>query len=172
VKRARKDSIVFTIQGDGDLGAIGIAEGIHTANRGENITLIFANNGIYGMTGGQMAPTTLLGQKTTTSPYGRDFTYDGYPIRMAEMMATLEGSAFVARVAVNNPANLMKAKKAVRKAFQMQIEEMGFSFVEILMSCPTNWGLSSLEANRRVEEEMIPYFPLGILKERKMADYL
>lgn len=172
VKRARKDLIVFTIQGDGDLGAIGIAEGIHTANRGENITLIFANNGIYGMTGGQMAPTTLLGQKTTTSPYGRDFTYDGYPIRMAEMMATLEGSAFVARVAVNNPANLMKAKKAVRKAFQMQTEEMGFSFVEILMSCPTNWGLSSLDANRRVEEEMIPYFPLGILKERKMADYL
>jgi 2-oxoglutarate ferredoxin oxidoreductase subunit beta len=172
VKRARKDLIVFTIQGDGDLGAIGIAEGIHTANRGENITLIFANNGIYGMTGGQMAPTTLLGQKTTTSPYGRDFTYDGYPIRMAEMMATLEGSAFVARVAVNNPANLMKAKKAVRKAFQMQTEEMGFSFVEILMSCPTNWGLSSLEANRRVEEEMIPYFPLGILTERKMADYL
>ena len=120
---------------------------IHTANRGENITLIFANNGIYGMTGGQMAPTTLLGQKTTTSPYGRDFASDGYPIRMAEMLATLEGSAFVARVAVNNPANLVKAKKAIRKAFQMQIEEMGFSFVEILLSCPTNWGLNALEAN-------------------------
>ena len=119
-----------------------------------------------------MAPTTLLGQKTSTSPYGRDFTYDGYPIRMAEMLATLEGSAFVARVAVNNPANLMKAKKAVRKAFQMQIEEMGLSFVEFVLSCPTNWGLSSLEAHRRVEEELIPYFPLGIFKERKMADSL
>jgi 2-oxoglutarate ferredoxin oxidoreductase subunit beta len=115
VKRARKDRIVFTYQGDGDLAAIGISEGIHTANRGENITIIFANNGIYGMTGGQMAPTTLLGQKTSTSPYGRDFSYDGYPIRMAEMLATLEGCAFVARVAVNNPANLMKAKKAIRK---------------------------------------------------------
>jgi len=124
------------------------------------------------MTGGQMAPTTLLGQKTSTSPYGRDFTSDGYPIRMAEMLATLEGCAFVARVAVNNPANLMKAKRAVRKAFQMQIEEMGFSFVEVLLACPTNWGMTALEANRRVEEEMIPYFPLGILKERKMADYL
>src|SRR4030043_532242 len=172
VKRARKDRYVFTYQGDGDLAAIGIAEGIHTANRGENITIIFANNGIYGMTGGQMAPTTLLGQKTTTSPYGRDFTYDGYPIRMAEMMATLEGRAFVERGAGNNPANLMKAKRAIRKAFQMQIEERGFSFVEILLACLTNWGMTGLEANRRGEEEKIPYFPLGILKERKMADYL
>lgn len=119
-----------------------------------------------------MAPTTLLGQKTTTSPYGRDFSSDGYPIRMAEMLATLEGTAYVARVAVNTPANLMKAKKAVRKAFQMQIEEMGFSFVEILLACPTNWGMNSLEANQRVGEELIPYFPLGVLKERKMADYL
>ncbi len=172
VKRARKDRIVFTYQGDGDLASIGIAESIHTANRGENITVIFANNTVYGMTGGQMAPTTLLGQKTTTSPYGRDFSCAGYPIRMAEMLATLEGCSFVARVAVNNPANLMKAKKAVRKAFQMQIEEMGFSFVEFLLACPTNWGLNALDANRRVEEEMIPYFPLGIFKERKMADSL
>ena len=172
VKRAAKDKIVFTYQGDGDLAAIGIAEVIHTANRGENITIFFANNTVYGMTGGQMAPTTLLGQKTTTSPYGREFTNDGYPIRMAEMLATLEGTAFVARVAVNSPANLMKTKKAIRKAFQMQMEEIGFSFVEILLSCPTNWGLSALEAHRRVEEEMIPYFPLGIFKERKMADYL
>ncbi len=119
-----------------------------------------------------MAPTTLLGQKTTTSPYGRDFTNDGYPIRMAEMLATLEGTAFVARVAVNNPANLVKAKKAVRKAFQMQVERIGFSFVEILLSCPTNWGMTPLEANQRVADELIPYFPLGVLKERKMADYL
>ena len=172
VKRAVKDKIVFTYQGDGDLAAIGIAEVIHTANRGEPITIFFANNTVYGMTGGQMAPTTLLGQKTTTSPYGREFTNDGYPIRMAEMLATLEGTAFVARVAVNNPANLIKTKKAIRKAFQMQMEGIGFSFVEILLSCPTNWGLSALEAHRRVEEEMIPYFPLGIFKERKMADYL
>jgi 2-oxoglutarate ferredoxin oxidoreductase subunit beta len=172
VKRAAKDKIVFTYQGDGDLAAIGIAEVIHTANRGEPITIFFANNTVYGMTGGQMAPTTLLGQKTTTSPYGREFTNDGYPIRMAEMLATLEGTAFVARVAVNNPVNLMKTKKAIRRAFQMQMEEIGFSFVEILLSCPTNWGLSALEAHRRVEEEMIPYFPLGIFKERKMADYL
>jgi 2-oxoglutarate/2-oxoacid ferredoxin oxidoreductase subunit beta len=172
VKRAQKDKIVFTYQGDGDLASIGIAEVIHTANRGENITIIFANNTVYGMTGGQMAPTTLLGQKTTTSPYGRDFSSDGYPIRMAEMLATLEGTAFVSRVAVNTPANLIKAKKAVRKAFQMQVEHIGFSFVEILMSCPTNWGLNSLDANQRVADELIPYFPLGTLKERKMADYL
>ena len=172
VKRAKKDRIVFTYQGDGDLAAIGIAEVIHTANRGENITIFFANNTVYGMTGGQMAPTTLLGQRTTTSPYGRDFTSAGYPIRMSEMLATMEGSAFVARVAVNNPGNLMKAKKTVRKAFQMQIEGMGFSFVEILLACPTNWGMTALEANLRVEEEMIPYFPLGIFKEKKIADHI
>jgi 2-oxoglutarate ferredoxin oxidoreductase subunit beta len=172
LKRARKNRIVFTYQGDGDLASIGIAEVVHTANRGENITIIFANNGVYGMTGGQMAPTTLLGQKTTTSPYGREFGQDGYPIRMAEMIATLEGSAFVARVAVNTPSNLMKAKKAVRKAFQMQIEGIGFSFVEFILACPTNWGLSPLEANKRVEDQMIPYFPLGVFKERTMADYL
>ncbi len=172
VKRARKDRIVFTYQGDGDLASIGIAEVVHTANRGENITIIFANNAVYGMTGGQMAPTTLLGQKTTTSPYGREFTQDGYPIRMAEMLATLEGSAFVARVAVNNPANLMKARKAVFKAFEMQIKQMGFSFVEFVLSCPTNWGLNPLKANERVQEEMIPYFPLGVFKERTMPDYL
>ena len=172
VKRAAKDKIVFTYQGDGDLASIGIAEVIHTANRGENISVFFANNAVYGMTGGQMAPTTLLGQKTTTSPYGRDFSNDGYPIRMAEMLATLEGTAFVARVAVNTPANLMKAKKAIRQAFQMQIEGRGFSFVEMVLSCPTNWRLSPLEANRRVGEEMIPYFPLGIFKEKKVADHL
>ncbi len=169
VKRARKDKIVFTYQGDGDLASIGIAEVIHTANRGENITLIFANNGVYGMTGGQMAPTTLIGQRTTTSPFGRDFSNDGYPIRMAEMLAALEATAYVERVAVNNPANLMKAKKAVRKAFQMQIEGRGFSFVEMLLSCPTNWGLNALEANARVEQEMIPYFPLGVFKDRKSS---
>jgi 2-oxoglutarate ferredoxin oxidoreductase subunit beta len=172
LKRVLSDRIIFTYQGDGDLASIGMSEIVHTANRGENITVIFVNNTVYGMTGGQMAPTTLLGQQSTTSPYGRDFNQDGYPIRMAEMLSTLEGTAFSARVALNNPANLMKAKKAVRKAFQMQIEEMGFAFVEMLLSCPTNWGMNALEANRRVEEEMIPYFPLGTFKERKMADSL
>jgi 2-oxoglutarate ferredoxin oxidoreductase subunit beta len=149
-----------------------MSEIVHTANRGENITVIFVNNTVYGMTGGQMAPTTLLGQQTTTSPYGRDFLQDGYPIRMAEMLATLEGTSYSARVALNTPANLMKAKKAVRRAFEMQMNDMGFSFVELLSSCPTNWGMSSLKANERVEKELIPYFPLGIFKERRGTDHL
>jgi 2-oxoglutarate ferredoxin oxidoreductase subunit beta len=172
VKRVHPDKIVFSIQGDGDLAAIGTAEIIHTANRGENITIIFVNNTTYGMTGGQMAPTTLLGQVTTTSPYGREFQQDGYPIRMAEMLATLEGSAYVARVAVDKPANLMKAKKSIREAFRMQKEGMGFSFVEVLSACPTDWKMSPQDACKRVEEEMIPYFPLGIYKEREIADHL
>jgi 2-oxoglutarate ferredoxin oxidoreductase subunit beta len=130
------------------------------------------NNTVYGMTGGQMAPTTLLGQQTTTSPYGRDFLQAGYPIRMAEMLATLEGTSFSARVALNTPANLMKAKKAVRRAFEMQTNDLGFAFVELLSSCPTNWGLNPIRANERVEKELIPYFPLGIFKERKGTDYL
>jgi 2-oxoglutarate ferredoxin oxidoreductase subunit beta len=170
LKRALRDRIVFTYQGDGDLASIGMSEIVHTANRGENITVIFVNNTVYGMTGGQMAPTTLLGQKTTTSPYGRDFLQDGYPIRMAEMLATLEGTSFSARVALNTPANLMKAKKAVRRAFEMQMNDKGFSFVELLSSCPTNWGMNSLQANERVGKELIPYFPLGIFKERKGTD--
>lgn len=172
LKRARPDRFIFTYQGDGDLAAIGLAETVHTANRGENITVIFVNNTVYGMTGGQMAPTTLLGQKTTTSPYGRDFQNDGYPIRMSEMLATLEGASFVARVACNTPANLNKARKAIFKAFEMQINQMGFSFVEVLSACPTDWGMSPLKAHKRVTEEMIPYFPLGIFKERTSADWL
>jgi 2-oxoglutarate ferredoxin oxidoreductase subunit beta len=172
VKRVHPDKIVFSIQGDGDLAAIGTAEIIHTANRGENITIIFVNNTTYGMTGGQMAPTTLLGQVTTTSPYGREFQQDGYPIRMAEMLATLEGCAYVARVAVDKPANLMKAKKSIREAFRMQKEGMGFSFVEVLSACPTDWKMSPQDACKRVEEEMIPYFPLGVYKEREIADHL
>jgi len=172
MKRVHPDKIVFTYQGDGDLAAIGMAETVHTANRGENITVIFVNNTLYGMTGGQMAPTTLLGQKTTTSPYGRDFSLDGYPIKMAEMLATLEGAAYVARVACNTPANIVKAKKAIKTAFKMQIDNMGFSFVEILSACPTNWGMDSLKAQKRIADEMIPYFPLGVFKERKTADYL
>jgi len=172
VKRAQKDKIVFSYQGDGDLASIGIAETIHTANRGENITIIFINNTVYGMTGGQLAPTTLLGQKTSTSPYGRDFMQDGYPIRMTEILATLEGTAFAARVAFTTPKQITMAKKAIEKAFQFQKDEMGFTFVEVLSACPTNWGLNPVESMKRVENEMIPYFPLGIFKERKAADVL
>jgi 2-oxoglutarate ferredoxin oxidoreductase subunit beta len=172
LKRVLRDRIIFTYQGDGDLASIGMSEIVHTANRGENITVIFVNNTVYGMTGGQMAPTTLLGQRTTTSPFGRDFLQDGYPIRMAEMLATLEGTSFSARVALNSPANLMKAKKAVRRAFEIQTNELGFSFVEFLSSCPTNWSLNPVQANERIEKELIPYFPLGIFKERKESDSL
>jgi 2-oxoglutarate ferredoxin oxidoreductase subunit beta len=172
IKRVHPDKVVFSIQGDGDLAAIGTAEIIHTANRGENITIIFVNNTTYGMTGGQMAPTTLLGQVTTTSPYGRDFQQDGYPIRMAEMLATLEGAAYVSRVAVDKPANLMKAKRSIREAFRIQKEQMGFSFVEVLSACPTDWKMGPAEACKRIEEELIPFFPLGVFKERKVADHL
>jgi 2-oxoglutarate ferredoxin oxidoreductase subunit beta len=172
VKRAQPDKIVFTYQGDGDLAAIGTSEIIHTANRGENITVIFVNNSVYGMTGGQMAPTTLLGQQTTTSPYGRDFRTDGYPIRMAEMLATLEGVAYSARVSLHNAKAVIRAKKAIRKAFEMQVNEMGFSLVEVLSACHTNWRVSPLEGQKKVEEEMIPYFPLGTFKERTGKDFL
>lgn len=172
VKRVRPERIVFTYQGDGDLASIGMAESVHAANRGENLTVIFVNNTVYGMTGGQMAPTTLLGQVTTTSPYGREFQREGYPIRMAEMLATLEGVALSARVAVCSPKNLFDAKKIIKKAFEMQIDNMGFSFVEIVSACPTNWNMNPIDALNRVKEEMIPFFPLGIFKERKMPDVL
>ncbi len=172
VKRAQPDKFVFTYQGDGDLAAIGTSEIIHAANRGENITVLFVNNTTYGMTGGQMAPTTMLGQRTSTSPYGRDFRKDGYPIRMAELLATLEGTAFSARVATSTPAQVRKAKEAVRKAFEMQQKEMGFSIVEFLSTCPTNWGMTPLEAQKRVLGEMSEYFPLGVFKERTQADFV
>jgi 2-oxoglutarate ferredoxin oxidoreductase subunit beta len=172
VKRAQPDKFVFTYQGDGDLAAIGTSEVIHAASRGENITVLFVNNTTYGMTGGQMAPTTMLGQKTSTSPYGRDFRKDGYPIKMAELLATLEGTAYSARVATSTPAQVRKAKEAVKKAFEMQIKEMGFSIVEFLSTCPTNWGMKPLDAQKRVLGEMSEYFPLGVYKERKQADFL
>jgi 2-oxoglutarate ferredoxin oxidoreductase subunit beta len=172
VKRAQPDRFVFTYQGDGDLAAIGTSEVIHAANRGENITVVFVNNTTYGMTGGQMAPTTMLGQKTSTSPYGRDFRNDGYPIKMAELLATLEGTAYSARVATSTPAQIRKAKEALKKAFDMQIKEMGFSIVEFLSTCPTNWGMKPSEAQARVLGEMAGYFPLGVFKERKQADFL
>ncbi len=164
VKRARPDRFVFTYQGDGDLAAIGTAEIIHAANRGEHISVIFVNNTTYGMTGGQMAPTTLLGQKTSTSPYGRKPQVEGYPIRMAELLSGLDGVAFSARAAVNSPKNLMDAKKQIRKAFRYQVEGKGFSFVEVLAACPTNWGMNPIEANERVGREMCEFFKLGTFK--------
>ena len=164
VKRACPDSFVFTYQGDGDLAAIGTAEIIHAANRGENITVIFVNNTVFGMTGGQMAPTTMAGQETTTTPFGRDVGTNGFPIKMAELIAGLTGTTFVARVAVNGPKNLMRAKKLLKRAFEVQINEGGFSFVEFLSACPTNWKMSPQQAAKRVQEEMIPYFPLRVFK--------
>jgi 2-oxoglutarate ferredoxin oxidoreductase subunit beta len=163
-KRARPDSIVFTYQGDGDLAAIGTSEIIHAANRGEDITVIFVNNTTYGMTGGQMAPTTMPGQRTSTSPDGRDVKNDGAPFRMAELLSNLDGVAFSARVAVNSPRNVIQAKKMIKTAFRYQVEGRGFSFIEALSTCPTNWGMNALQANQRLTDEMIPYFPLGVYK--------
>ena len=160
-----KDTLVFTYQGDGDLASIGTAEIVHAAHRGEKITTIFVNNAIYGMTGGQMAPTTLVGQKTTTSPYGRDKDHCGSPIRFAEMLATIEGSAYIERVAVNSPANIVRAKKAIKNAFECQLAGKGFSLVEVLSNCPTNWGMSPVESMEWLEKNMIPYYPLGVKKD-------
>lgn len=165
VKRVYPDKVVFTYQGDGDLAAIGTAEIIHAAVRGEKFTTIFVNNAIYGMTGGQMAPTTLIGQEATTSPHGRDSQVQGYPIRMSEILATLEGAAFIARVSVHNPQEVTKAKKAIRQAFDAQIAGEGFTLVEVLSSCPTNWGLTPVEALKWLEKNMIPYYPLGVKKK-------
>ena len=161
VKRAVTDSVVFTLQGDGDLAAIGTAEIIHAAARGENITVIFLNNAIYGMTGGQMAPTTLEGQRTTTTQAGRDFHRAGKPIRVCEMLATIEGATFVERVALDSPANIRKAKMATKKAFENQIAGKGFSIVEMLTSCTTNWGISPTESHKWIREYLIPHYPLG-----------
>jgi len=165
IKRAFPESIVFTYQGDGDLAAIGTAETIHAANRKENITSIFINNAVYGMTGGQMAPTTLSGQKTTTTPYGRSDNLEGYPLKMSEIVALVKGAVYVERCAVNSPANIRKAKKAIRKAFQNQIDGLGFSLVEILSPCPTNWKMSPLEAWHWVDDVMAKEFPLGLIKD-------
>lgn len=165
-KRANPDNIVFTYQGDGDLAAIGTAETVHAATRGENITIIFINNAIYGMTGGQMAPTTLPGQVTQTTPYGRDVTRAGYPIRMCEMLSTLDGVAYAERVTVTDVPNVRNAKRAIKKAFQTQIDKKGFSIVEVLSTCPTNWGLEPVEALKWLKENMIPYYPLGCYQDR------
>lgn len=164
IKRVLPESVVFTYQGDGDLASIGMAEIIHAATRGEKITVIFINNAIYGMTGGQMAPTTLPGQKTTTSPYGRDTSKVGFPIRVCELLNTLDGPAYLARVSMHNPKNVLKAGEAIKKAFQVQVEGKGFSLVEVLSSCPTNWGMTPNQALKWVEEKMVPYYPLGVFR--------
>lgn len=166
VKRARPECVVFSYQGDGDLASIGTAETVHAAARNENITVIFINNAIYGMTGGQMAPTSLPGQVTQTSPYGRDPKLCGYPVKVCEMLAQLQGPEYLERVAVNSVAHVRAAKKAIKKAFQNQIDGKGFSLIEVLSACPTNWGKKPVDALKWVDEAMIPYYPLGVYKDR------
>ena len=171
VKRANpKENIVFTYRGDGDLASIGMAETVHAAARNENITIIFINNAIYGMTGGQMAPTSLPGQVTQTSPYGRDVNHCGYPIRVCELLSELEGPEYLARVTVNSVKNIKAAKAAIKKAFQNQIDGKGFSLVEVLSSCPTNWGMTPQKALKWIDEAMIPYYPLGVYKDRSAKE--
>ncbi len=167
MKRVHPDKMVFTYQGDGDLAAIGTAEILHAANRGEKITTFFVNNAIYGMTGGQMAPTTMKGQKSTTTPYGRDTDDIGHPIRMCEIISTLPAAAYVVRTRVDKPQEVIKTKKAIKKAIQYQLEGLGFTMVEILSTCPTNWGMSSSESFKWVETNMVPWFKPGVYKDIK-----
>ena len=168
VKRSvGKDTLVFTYQGDGDLASIGLCETVSAAARGENITVIFINNAIYGMTGGQMAPTSLPGQITQTSPYGRDVKTQGYPIRICELLATLDAPAYLARVTVNKVKNVKNAKACIKKAFENQIQGKGFSLVEVLSACPTNWGLEPQKALEWIDEKMIPYYPLGVYRDKE-----
>jgi len=169
-KRALPNKIVFTYQGDGDLASIGMAEIVHAAARNENITVIFINNAIYGMTGGQMAPTTLPGQRTTTSPYGRDVDHCGLPIKVCELLSQVDGAGYLERVSVHDVKHVIAAKKAIKKAFQNQVEGKGFSLVEVLSTCPTNWGLSPVKALEWLKENMIPYYPLGLYKDREVKD--
>lgn len=166
LKRAFPENVIFTYQGDGDLASIGMAETVHAAARNENITVIFVNNAIYGMTGGQMAPTSLPGQVTQTSPYGRDVKSAGYPIRVSEMLCTLDGPEYIERVAVNSVKNVKAAGKAILKAFQNQVEGKGFSLIEVVSTCPTNWGMTPNDALKWVDENMIPYYPLGVYKDK------
>ena len=166
VKRADPTKIVFTYQGDGDLASIGMAETVHSAARNENITVIFVNNAIYGMTGGQMAPTSLPGQVTQTSPYGRDTNTVGFPVKVCELLSTLDGAGYIERVAVNNVKNVKAAKKAIEKAFRNQVEGKGFSLIEVVSTCPTNWGKTPEGALQWLEENMLPYYPLGVYKDK------
>lgn len=170
LKRAIPGNIIFTYQGDGDLASIGMAETIHAATRGEKITIIFINNAIYGMTGGQMAPTSLPGQVTQTSPYGRDVETEGYPIRVCELLSSLDGVALLQRVSADSPKNVRAAKRAIKKAFEYQIEGLGFSLVEVVSTCPTNWGLTPEDSFTWLRENMIPYYPLGIYKDIKAGE--
>ncbi len=172
MKRSRPECIVFSYQGDGDLAAIGTAEIVHAAARGENISVIFVNNGNYGMTGGQMAPTTLPGQKTTTTPAGRDVKEAGNPLRISEMLATLDGPVYIERVSLDSPKNVLAAKKAIQTAFKNQIDGIGFSLVEVLSLCPTDWGMTPLQAIDWVREHMMKYYPLGVFKDegRRMKE--
>ena len=170
MKRSNPDSLVFTYQGDGDFASIGLAESISAANRGENITVIFINNGIYGMTGGQMAPTTLLGMKTATTPYGRDPRLNGYPYKIAEMMAHLDGATYITRQSVHTPANVRKCKKAIRKAFENSMAGNGFSLVEVVSTCNSGWKLSPVASNKWLAENMLPFYPLGDIKDVKMEE--
>ena len=170
LKRCMPENVIFTYQGDGDLASIGMAETVHSATRNENITIIFVNNAIYGMTGGQMAPTSLPGQVTQTSPYGRDVKTAGFPVKVSEMLSTLDGPEYIERVAVNNVKNVKAAKKAIKKAFQNQIEGKGFSLIEVVSTCPTNWGMTPSNALKWLEENMLPYYPLGVYKDRSAAE--
>src|SRR5512136_2124748 len=165
MKRALPDRVVFTYQGDGDIAAIGTAETIHAASRGENFSTIFINNGVYGMTGGQMAPTTILGQSTTTSPGGRKERRDGHPVKLSEMLAVSDGAVYIERTAVSSPAQILKTKKAIAKAFRYQLENKGFSLVEILSACPTNWKMNPVESCKWIDEVMSLHFPLGVIKD-------
>jgi 2-oxoglutarate ferredoxin oxidoreductase subunit beta len=170
MKRVLPDRIVFSYQGDGDLAAIGTAEIIHAAARGENFSVFFVNNATYGMTGGQMAPTTLLGQRTTTTPKGRDSALCGYPLRVSEMLATIEGATLIARASVDSPKNLMRTRALIEKAFRYQMEGKGFSLIEILSPCPTDWGLSPTDALQWIRDHMMTAFPLGVFKDRYGSD--
>ena len=170
LKRADPESFVFTYQGDGDLASIGMAETVHAATRNENISIVFVNNAIYGMTGGQMAPTSLPGQVTQTSPYGRDVKQCGYPVKICEMLSQLEGPEYLARVAVNSVKNVKAAGKAIEKAFRNQLEGRGFSLVEVISACPTNWGMTPENALKWIETDMIPYYPLGVYKDRSAEE--
>ena len=164
IKRVLPDRVVFTYQGDGDLAAIGTAETIHTANRGENISVVFVNNGVYGMTGGQMAPTTLVGQKTATTAGGRDLKLDGHPLRITELLKDLDGVVYLERRAVHSPKEISKSKQALKKAFQNQLEGKGFSMVEIISMCPTYWDMTPQQAIKRIDEEIVKQYPLGVIK--------
>ena len=170
IKRCMPERLVFTYQGDGDLAAIGLAEIMSAANRGENFTVIFANNQTYGMTGGQMAPTTLIGQKSTTTPFGRDAASTGYPLQMCELISVLKAPVFVARYALNTPKGVMDAKKGIKKAFQLQLEGKGFTFIELLTNCPTNWGMRPLKTLDYMNENTIPYFKPGVYKDVEVQE--